>query len=128
MKKSVQVPLVLHGIEGRYATALYSAAVKSKALDAVNNDISRIASLIAKDLKIQSFLMTPIVDRSAKKEGVTQLLSQGKYNSITSNFFGVLAENGRLDQTSKVIDSFSKLMTAHRGEVTATITSTKVIL
>lgn len=39
---------------------------------------------------------------------------------------GVLAENSRLSATSGILDAFSKLMSAHRGEVTCTITTAKV--
>jgi F-type H+-transporting ATPase subunit O len=37
--------------------------------------------------------------------------------------FGVLAENGRLQDTEKVIQGFLELMTAYRGEVEVTVTS-----
>nr|CDI53084.1 probable ATP5-F1F0-ATPase complex, OSCP subunit [Melanopsichium pennsylvanicum 4] len=40
-----------------------------------------------------------------------------------SNLFTVLAENGRLGQTEKVIEGFQELMTAYRGEVEVTVTS-----
>ena len=35
----LQPPLQVFGIEGRYATALFSAATKQKALDAVEKDL-----------------------------------------------------------------------------------------
>lgn len=37
-----------------------------------------------------------------------------------------LAENGRLRVIDDVLDSFSKLMSSHRGEVTCVITTAKV--
>lgn len=40
-----------------------------------------------------------------------------------SNLFTVLAENGRLGETEKVIQGFQDLMTAYRGEVEVTVTS-----
>ncbi len=42
---------------------------------------------------------------------------------IRSNLFTVLAENGRLAETEKVIEGFQDLMTAYRGEVEVTVTS-----
>ncbi|KAJ3116404.1 ATP synthase subunit O, mitochondrial, partial [Phlyctochytrium bullatum] len=122
---TVQVPLVLHGIEGRYATALFTAASKTNSLDAVESDIQRIKGAIAKDAGLQTFLETPILDRTAKKEGVTSLLSKGKYSEVTTNFFNLLAENGRLDHTSKIVGSFEQLLLAHRGEVPVVVTSAK---
>ena len=39
------------------------------------------------------------------------------------SFFSVLGENGRLGNTPKIIDTFTQLMMASRGEVPAKITS-----
>ncbi|KAJ3059998.1 ATP synthase subunit O, mitochondrial [Podochytrium sp. JEL0797] len=125
--QAVKIPLTLHGIDGRYATALFSAASKKNALPEVETELTKIGSVLAKDPKLQAFLETPIIDRAAKQEGIASILAAGKYSALTSNFFNVLAENGRLDQTNKVISSFAQLMTAHRGEVPVTVTSTKAL-
>ncbi|KAJ3217578.1 ATP synthase subunit O, mitochondrial [Dinochytrium kinnereticum] len=122
---TMQVPIVLHGIEGRYATALFTAASKRGALDAVESDIQKIKAIITKDTALQSFLETPIVDRAAKREGVASLLSKAKYSDVTTNFFGLLAENGRLDHTKKIVSSFEQLLMAHRGEIPVVVTSAK---
>lgn len=49
---------------------------------------------------------------------------------ILVNFFpptiDVLADNGRLSLTSDVITAFGKMMSAHRGEVTCTVTTAQV--
>lgn len=36
------LPIQLYGLEGRYAHAIYSAAVKQKSLDAVDKDFKSI--------------------------------------------------------------------------------------
>lgn len=60
-------------------------------------------------------------------EGINAVLSKsGKANQITQNFFETLAENGRLNQTTKVIASFEELMSAHRNELPLVVTSAKV--
>ncbi|KAJ3055567.1 ATP synthase F0 subcomplex subunit OSCP atp5 [Rhizophlyctis rosea] len=122
---TVQVPLNLHGIDGRYATALFTAASKKKALDAVEADLTQVKSLLQRDPKLRSFLETPLADRNAKLEGVKSILAKGKYSELTQNFFNVLADNGRLDQTSKIIAAYEQLLTAARGEVAVTVTSAK---
>jgi F-type H+-transporting ATPase subunit O len=95
-------------------------------LDTIEADLKKIKAAVDKDPAMKTFLETPILDRAAKKYGVAKLLSGAKYNELTSNFFDLLAENGRLDQTNKIISSFSTLLTAHRGEVSVTVTSAKV--
>ncbi|CAG8483583.1 6093_t:CDS:2 [Paraglomus occultum] len=120
---SVEVPLVVHGIDGRYATALYSAAAKKSSTKTVEGDLKQIESVIAKNSTIQTFLADPSVAREAKKEGVKKLLKQGKYSELTNNFFELLAENGRLGETERVIQKYLQIMVAERGEVPITITS-----
>ncbi|KAI8347790.1 OSCP/delta subunit of ATPase, partial [Mortierella sp. GBAus27b] len=122
---AIQIPLVLHGIDGRYATALYSAAAKKQALDTVENDLKQVRRVVEKDNKLREFLENPTINRIEKKSGVQKLLSAGKYSDLTKNFFDTLAENGRLNDTVKIIDSYGSLMSAHRGEVQVTITSAK---
>ncbi|KAG0093664.1 ATP synthase F0 subcomplex subunit OSCP atp5 [Podila epicladia] len=122
---SVQVPAVLHGIEGRYATALYTAAAKKQALDAVEADLKQVKKVVEKDSKLREFLENPTINRIEKKSGVQQMLAAGKYNDLTKNFFDTLAENGRLYDTVKIINSYGSLMSAGRGEVQVTITSAK---
>jgi F-type H+-transporting ATPase subunit O len=120
-----QVPLVLHGIDGRYATALFSAASKQKALEKVENDLNNLKTLLESDKKVAWFLETPTIDRQKKQKVVDVLLEKGKYSPIVSNFLGVLAENGRLNETEKVISAFGQLMVAVRGEVSVVVTSAK---
>ncbi|KAF9562694.1 ATP synthase F0 subcomplex subunit OSCP atp5 [Mortierella alpina] len=121
----IEIPAVIHGIEGRYATALYTAAAKKQALDAVETDLKQVKRVVEKDTKLREFLENPTINRIEKKSGVQQMLSAGKYNELTKNFFDTLAENGRLYDTIKIINSYGSLMSAYRGEVQVTITSAK---
>ncbi|CAG8467450.1 14681_t:CDS:2 [Acaulospora morrowiae] len=123
--KSVKPPITLHGIDGRYATALYTAAVKSNALDNTENELKKVKSAIDKDPKISTFLYDPSLNRNEKKKRIQELLKG--YGETTRNFFSLLAENERLNETTKIIDAFSSLMVAHRNEIPVTIVSAKEI-
>ncbi|XP_029459394.1 ATP synthase subunit O, mitochondrial [Rhinatrema bivittatum] len=118
----VKPPIQIYGLEGRYATALYSAASKQKKLDQVENELRRVLALI-KDPKMSAILMNPHVKRALKMKSVTDVLAKEKLSPVTINFVNVLAENGRLSQTPDVIAAFSKMMSAHRGEVLCTVTT-----
>merc|ERR1712154_46541 len=65
----VKPPVAVYGVEGRYATALYSAASKQKALYAVEKDLSAFAAQIQKDKKLQDFLHDPSVNKALKADG-----------------------------------------------------------
>lgn len=123
----MQPPVTLYGLDGRYATALYTAAVRQNALDAVERDLKSLEAAVSKDQAVQNFLVNPTVTPQAKLEGVQALLSKaGKVNPLTKNLFETLAENSRLDQTTKVFAAFSELMSAHRNELPLIVTSAKV--
>ena len=49
----------MFGQEGRYAHALYSAAAKSSALEAVEADLATVGSLIQSNAALNSFLVNP---------------------------------------------------------------------
>ncbi|CDH52877.1 atp synthase subunit 5 [Lichtheimia corymbifera JMRC:FSU:9682] len=119
-------PVTLFGIDGRYATALYTAAARQNALEAVERDLSQLQTLISKDKAVQSFLENPTVAGKAKVEGISALLNKaGKVNPLTKNLFEALNENSRLDQTAKVLSAYAELMSAHRNELSLTVTSAK---
>ncbi|CAG8642284.1 4223_t:CDS:2 [Funneliformis caledonium] len=124
--KIVKIPLTLYGIEGRYSTALFTAASKKNNLEHVETELKKVKSVIEKDPNIRSFLEDPSLSRQKKKDGVHQLLKDGNYCDTTKNFFTVLAENGRLTETIKIINAYQSLMTANRNEIPVTIISAKV--
>ncbi|CAO3633156.1 unnamed protein product [Mucor fragilis] len=125
---SVKAPITLFGLDGRYATALYTAAARQNALDAVEKDLKTLSQAVEKDAALKSFLENPTVNRGTKMEGILSALKvNGKPNQITQNFFETLAENGRLNQTTKVSEAFAELMSAHRNELPLVVTSAKAL-
>jgi len=63
----VQSPVPVFGIEGRYAHALYSAASKSKKLDAVEKDMQKLEGFMASDAKFAAFVADPSLKKQQKK-------------------------------------------------------------
>ncbi|XP_077150026.1 ATP synthase peripheral stalk subunit OSCP, mitochondrial [Ranitomeya variabilis] len=120
--KLVRPPIQVFGLEGRYATALYSAASKEKKLDQVEKELNRVSTLI-KDPKLSTIITNPHIKRNLKQKTVADLLTKEKFSPITSNFVNLLAENGRLRYTPEVIGAFVKIMSAHRGEVLCSVTT-----
>ncbi|GMH53609.1 hypothetical protein TrRE_jg7109, partial [Triparma retinervis] len=74
------------------------------------------------DAAFSSFLSDPTV-APADKEAQLGAIFGNKMSDITVNLMSALAGNARLAETGKVVDCFSELMKASRGEVDAVITS-----
>ncbi|XP_067849348.1 ATP synthase subunit O, mitochondrial [Heptranchias perlo] len=122
VSKLVTPPIQVYGVEGRYATALYSAASKQKKLDQVEKELGKITSLM-KDPKFRGVITNPHIKRNIKQKTVNDILLKEKVSPIMLNFVNLLAENGRLNQTSDVATAFSKIMSAHRGEILCSVTT-----
>lgn len=118
----------MHTIEGRYGGSLYSVASKKNVLNEVTKDLAVIKKFITSSISAPSFLKDPTVSRSIRKAQISELLPSSSYNEITRNFFGVLAENGRLKDSLKIINAFEEILAANKNEVTIEVTSAKVCL
>lgn len=115
----------IFGIEGRYATALYSAATKQKSLDAVEKDLLKFQSTVKTDAKLNEFMQNPTIKRSLKSEALKAISSKISLNPQTSNLLQALAENGRLKKLNGVINAFKVIMSAHRGEISCEVTTAR---
>ncbi|TRY97222.1 hypothetical protein DNTS_013716 [Danionella cerebrum] len=67
--------------------------------------------------------MNPHVKRNVKLKTFVDALAKANLSPIIINLITVLSENGRLTLTPDVITAFSKMMSAHRGEVTCSVTT-----
>ncbi|XP_076021063.1 ATP synthase peripheral stalk subunit OSCP, mitochondrial [Genypterus blacodes] len=120
--KLIRPPIQVYGVEGRYATALFSAASKQNKLDQVEQELVKVSTMI-KDPKIAGVVLNPHVKRSIKQQAFTEALTMAKASPITINLISVLSDNGRLPITGDVITAFGKMMSAHRGEVICSVTT-----
>ncbi|XP_012533367.1 ATP synthase subunit O, mitochondrial [Monomorium pharaonis] len=113
----VKPPIQVFGLEGRYATALFSAASKQKILDAVEKDLTNFQGLLKKDTALVDFMKNPSIKRKEKVEAFKTIGSKINLNPATGNLLMLLAENGRLSKLNLIINSFKLIMAANRGEV-----------
>ena len=107
----------MYDIEGRYATALYTAATKKKNLDTVEIDLKKLQSTFDASKTIKSYVQSPVIRKRDKIASMKTLGRELKFCDSTSNFLVLLAENGRLDVLRGIMNSFQLLMAAHRNEV-----------
>ncbi|KIH57962.1 ATP synthase F1, delta subunit [Ancylostoma duodenale] len=129
----VKAPVAVHGIEGRYASALYSAAHKQKSLDQVDKDLQKIRSKTAfcimsdftrtKKIIIKDFVLDPTLKGLKKKQAILAVAQKLGLAKESTNFLGLLAENGRLSKLEAVVASYEHIMRAHRGELFVQVTS-----
>lgn len=121
----VKPPVQMFGLEGRYATALYSAASKMQQLDQVEKDLVAFQSALRADKKLRELVISPIVNKATMAKALRETASQARMAPATGNLLGLLADNGRLNVVDGVISSFQVIMAAHRGEVVCEVVTAK---
>lgn len=124
---SVKAPVQLFGLDGTYATALYTAAAKDSSIEKTNSSVEKLASTLESDAKVATVLANPALSLGARKEIVSTLATQLKLEQVTVNLLNVLAENNRLSIFAGVAKQFSVLNAAHNGVVEATVVSAKAL-
>ncbi|KAM5525518.1 ATP synthase subunit 5 [Fusarium oxysporum f. sp. phaseoli] len=126
----VKPPISVFGVDGTYATALvYTAAVKTSSIDAAADALNRLGALIEKDPKLAAVLSAPTLTAADKKAIVQELEKQiNTKDETVKNFLATLAENNRLGLIPGVVEKFSSIISAARGEVELTVTSAQVRL
>lgn len=93
-EKGVKLP-PQWGIPGRYAAALYMAAVKAGKLEAVEAELGQVANLVAQSQDFGAFISDPSVSASTKAEGLDAILKKMGASDITGNFVGACVEAER---------------------------------
>ena len=84
----------LSGLAGRYALALFELAEEGKTLDQVAKELDALGVLLDESVELR-----------------------------VANFIGVVTSNRRLDQLVNIINEFNRLLSHHRGEVNAFVTT-----
>ncbi|OAA64425.1 ATP synthase oligomycin sensitivity conferral [Niveomyces insectorum RCEF 264] len=127
--QDVRPPVALFGLDGTYATALYTAAVKTASLDPTAKALTALGALLAKDPKLNAILATPTLSAADKAAIVTELQSAtGSSNQPTvRHFLATLAENNRLGLLGDVVAKFGELIRAAHGEVEMVVTSASAL-
>jgi len=119
-------PIALYGLDGTYASALYTAAVKSSSLDSVAKALSSLNDVYHKDPKLATIMTAPTLSADDKSAIIAELQKHtggADKGDTVKNFLTTLAENNRLGLLKSVCEKFGELMGASRGEVELTVTS-----
>ena len=123
---STKPPVALFGIDGTYASALYTAAAKTSSLEPTAKSLENLSNVFKKDPKLGEVLGAPTLSVSDKQQIVNELqkhIGTADKDGIVKNFLDTLAQNNRLGALQGVVEKFSELMSAYRGEVELTVTS-----
>src|SRR5437868_15482157 len=107
---------------GRYATALFELALESKAVDQVQADLKSFAALVASSPDLTRLVRSPVFSADEQSKALVAVIEKAGIKGIAANFLRIIAQNRRLFAVSEMIRGFTRLVAAHKGEVTAQVT------
>ncbi|KEQ53611.1 F-type ATPase subunit delta [Sphingobium chlorophenolicum] len=110
-------------LSGRYAVALFDLARDGKTLDTVAASLAALKAAIAESADFKGLINSPVLSRDAAGKTIAAVASSMGIDALTTNFLGVLAQNRRLSQLPAVIRAYETLLSNHKGEARAEVTS-----
>jgi len=110
-------------LSGRYAVALFELARDGKTLDTVAGSLAALKAAITESADFKGLINNPVLSRDAAGKTIAAVASSMKIDALTTNFLGVLAENRRLSQLPAIIRAYETLLSSHKGEARAEVTS-----
>ena len=122
---AVKPPVQLYGLDGTYATALFTAAAKDSSVDKTFQSVQKLNEAIANDSKLGFILANPALSLDSRKQVISTISSTLKLEPIVTNLLSVLSENNRLELFTHIAKQFSILNSAYNGVVEATVISAK---
>ena len=117
----VNPPIPVFGLEGRYASALFSAASKQNQLDAVDADIQKLDRLFTQNKSIGDLFRNPGISRDQR----LQLINELGLSDMTRSTLEVLIDNRREKKLTKFISLMNRLMAANRKELLCRVITAK---
>lgn len=118
---------IVSGVAERYAGALFEVALEAGAVDAVGADLTRFQGLIDESADLARLVKSPVFSSEDQTRAVAAVLARAEITGIAANVIRVAASNRRLFVFSDILRGYRALVAAHRGEITANVTSAEAL-
>src|SRR4051794_22232638 len=90
-----------------YAQALFDVAKEKGKLDAIHEQLGKIADAIAENRDLQVFLFSPYFTSAEKRDGIARAVSGAEPELM--NFLELLAEKHRMPVVFRIRERFDEL-------------------
>lgn len=100
----------------RYAAAVFELADESKALEAVEKDLSGFAGAMAESADLRRAAASPLIAPDEKSRALTAVAAKLGLSTLGKNVIGVAAANGRAADIPGIAAAFRRRLAEKRGE------------
>ena len=109
----------------RYSRALFEVSKEANELDKVENDIKNFQLVFNSSIDIKNFIKNPTQSIRQQNNFINLLSDKLGFSKNLKNFFLLLIEKRRIFFVKKISESFLRLCSKRRGEIKATLISSK---
>ena len=109
----------------RYSRALFQVADEAKELDAIESEIKIFQSLFTSSAEVRNFIHNPTQSTNTQISFIELLAKKLGFSKNLKNFFLLLIEKRRIFFVKKIFENFLKLCSKNRGEIKASLISSK---
>ena len=109
----------------RYSRALYEVGKESGELEKIEADIKNFQSLFYNNSEVKNFIQNPTHVIEVQNKVLNILSEKLDFTKNLKNFFLLLIEKRRIFFVKRITDSFLKLCSKNRGEIKASLISSK---
>ena len=109
----------------RYSRALFEVSLDSDDLDKVENDIKNFKLIYDKNLELRNFIKDPSQIITEQNKLVNLISDKLNFSKNVQKFLLLLIEKRRIFFVNKIIESFLRLCSQKRGEIKASLISSK---
>jgi F-type H+-transporting ATPase subunit delta len=114
---------LISGVAERYASSLFELALETGSIDKVGADLDRFQALMDESDDLRRLVVSPVFSAEEQQKAVSAVADKAGISGTVLNFLKVVAGNRRLFALPGMIRSYRQIAAAHRGEVTAEVTS-----
>ena len=109
----------------RYARALFEVSKEEGELEKIETDLKIFQSLYKNSLDLKNFIENPTHNIATQNEILNLLSDKLNFSKNLKNFFFLLIKKRRIFFIKKILDSFFKTCSKKRGEIKASLISSK---
>ena len=109
----------------RYSRALFEVSKESNELDIAEKNIKNFLLLLNSSSEIKNFIKDPTVNIAQQNIVIKLLADKIGFSKNLKNFFLLLIQKRRILFVEKISESFLKLCSKKRGEIKASLISSK---
>ncbi len=109
----------------RYSRALFEVATEANEIDKVEGDIKNFQILFDSSFEVKNFIKNPTQSINTQNEVINILSDKLSFSKNLKNFLLLLIEKRRIFFVRKISESFLRLCSNKRGEIKASLVSSK---